>query len=90
MADTGDLKSPAHKACGFESRQPHSKRIPESRDPFTRGKRYSPAGETYPAESLSKLISISSSTPVEEKTQPVFPLSRRIMYHPSADTSRIS
>ena len=23
MADTGDLKSPAHKACGFESRQPH-------------------------------------------------------------------
>lgn len=26
MADTGDLKSPAHKACGFESRQPHKKR----------------------------------------------------------------
>ena len=25
MADTGDLKSPAHKACGFESRQPHRK-----------------------------------------------------------------
>ena len=22
MADTGDLKSPAHKACGFESHQP--------------------------------------------------------------------
>ena len=28
MADTGDLKSPAHKACGFESRQPH--RIPSA------------------------------------------------------------
>ena len=26
MADTGDLKSPAHKACGFESRHQHGKR----------------------------------------------------------------
>lgn len=26
MADTPDLKSVAHKACGFESRYPHTKK----------------------------------------------------------------